>query len=115
MFGTFSHAPELIIILIIALVIFGPKKLPDLGKGLGQGIKEFKRATTGEDKDEEAKDAGAAPIAASAAAPAAPAPAPAAPAAAPVTPAAVNQPPVPSEPAKEHVVVAPSIETNHTS
>lgn len=60
MFGTFSHAPELIIILIIALVIFGPKKLPDLGKGLGQGIKEFRRATTGEhDKDEESKDAGA--------------------------------------------------------
>jgi sec-independent protein translocase protein TatA len=54
MFGTFSHAPELIIILIIALVIFGPKKLPHLGKGLGEGIREFKKATTGEgDKDEE--------------------------------------------------------------
>lgn len=55
MFGTFSHAPELIIILIIALVIFGPKKLPHLGKGLGEGIREFKKATTGEsDKEEEA-------------------------------------------------------------
>ena len=42
MFGTFSHAPELIIILIIALVIFGPKKLPHLGKGLGEGIRNFK-------------------------------------------------------------------------
>lgn len=33
------------IILVIALVIFGPGKLPELGKGLGKGIKEFKSAT----------------------------------------------------------------------
>ncbi len=37
--------PELIVIFIIALVIFGPKKLPDLGKTLGKGIAEFKRAS----------------------------------------------------------------------
>lgn len=34
-----------VIILIIALIIFGPGKLPELGKGLGKGIKEFKTAT----------------------------------------------------------------------
>ncbi len=33
------------IILVVALVIFGPGKLPELGKGLGKGIKEFKSAT----------------------------------------------------------------------
>ena len=37
--------PELIVIFVIALVIFGPKKLPDLGKALGKGIAEFKRPT----------------------------------------------------------------------
>jgi sec-independent protein translocase protein TatA len=36
---------ELILILVIALVIFGPKKLPDIGRALGSSIKEFKKAT----------------------------------------------------------------------
>jgi len=44
------------IILLIALVIFGPGKLPDLGKALGKGIKEFKSATEGDDKIEEVKE-----------------------------------------------------------
>ena len=38
-------ATELIVILVIALIIFGPSKLPELGKGLGRGIKEFKNAS----------------------------------------------------------------------
>jgi len=58
MFGTFSHAPELIIVLIIALVIFGPKKLPDLGKGLGQGIREFRRANNPDPDKVDAETAG---------------------------------------------------------
>jgi len=37
--------PELIIILIVALIVFGPKKLPDLAKSLGRGMAEFKKAT----------------------------------------------------------------------
>jgi len=37
--------PELIIILVIALIIFGPRKLPELGKSLGRSLSEFKRAS----------------------------------------------------------------------
>jgi len=37
--------PEILMILLIALLVFGPKKLPELGKSLGKGLKEFKKAT----------------------------------------------------------------------
>jgi sec-independent protein translocase protein TatA len=44
--------PEILLILAIALLLFGPSKLADLGKGLGEGIKNFKEAMKeGEDKD----------------------------------------------------------------
>ena len=43
---------ELAIVLIIALVIVGPKKLPDLGRSAGKGLREFKDSVTG-DKDDE--------------------------------------------------------------
>jgi sec-independent protein translocase protein TatA len=39
-----------VVILVIALVIFGPGKLPEIGKSLGRGIKEFKEATSEGDK-----------------------------------------------------------------
>jgi sec-independent protein translocase protein TatA len=35
---------ELILVLVLALVVFGPKKLPEIGKAVGSGVKEFKRA-----------------------------------------------------------------------
>ena len=44
MFGSIGM-PELILILIIALIVFGPKKLPEIGRSLGKGLGEFKRAS----------------------------------------------------------------------
>ena len=46
---------ELIVILVILLVLFGGAKLPGLAKGLGQSIKEFKKATKDEEESTEAK------------------------------------------------------------
>ncbi|MFH0726248.1 MAG: twin-arginine translocase TatA/TatE family subunit [Pseudomonadota bacterium] len=42
--------PELIIILVIILIIFGAGKLPEIGAGMGKAIKNFKKATTDEEK-----------------------------------------------------------------
>ncbi|CAN5570648.1 hypothetical protein BH20ACT15_BH20ACT15_11910 [soil metagenome] len=45
--------PEIAIVLIIALIVFGPKRLPELGKSLGRGMREFKGSVSGEMKDDE--------------------------------------------------------------
>jgi len=44
--------PELIVILVIIVIIFGAGKLPEIGSGIGKGIKNFKDATKNEDKEE---------------------------------------------------------------
>jgi sec-independent protein translocase protein TatA len=44
---------ELAIVLIIALVVFGPKRLPELGKSVGRGIREFKGSISGENDDDD--------------------------------------------------------------
>ena len=44
---------EIVIILVIVLIIFGPKRLPDLGRSLGHGMREFKDSVTGKDTDDE--------------------------------------------------------------
>ena len=46
---------EIVLVLIIALVVFGPKKLPDLGHSLGKGIREFKGSVTGESDEPAAR------------------------------------------------------------
>ena len=47
---------ELIIVLVIVLVIFGPKRLPGLGKQLGTGMREFKDSISGKDHDDDDED-----------------------------------------------------------
>jgi sec-independent protein translocase protein TatA len=49
-------ATEIIVILVIVLLLFGGKKIPELMKGLGTGIKEFKDASKGEDAANSKKD-----------------------------------------------------------
>lgn len=50
MFGSIGM-PELIVIFVIALIVFGPNKLPDLGKSLGEAIRGFKKAINDSEKD----------------------------------------------------------------
>jgi len=73
--------PEIIGILVVVLILFGAKKLPELAKGLGQGIKEFKKASSDMQNELHRSVAeeqyAAAPKPAPAPQPAAPAPAPA--------------------------------------
>ncbi len=45
--------PELMIVLVIALIVLGPKKLPEVGRSLGRGMREFKDSGTGKDSDDE--------------------------------------------------------------
>jgi sec-independent protein translocase protein TatA len=86
MFGSIGM-PELIIIFVIALIIFGPRKLPELGRSLGKSLAEFKRASnelksTLEEEiriDEQRSAADAASKAAAATPPPAAAPAPSVP------------------------------------
>ncbi len=62
MFGNLGW-PEIILLLLVALLLFGAKKLPEVGRSLGKGIREFKKALKGveedvekEEKKEETKD-----------------------------------------------------------
>ncbi len=52
--------PELLILLIVVLLVFGPKRLPEMGRSLGRGMREFKDSVTGKDNPEE--DRGELPV-----------------------------------------------------
>ena len=48
--------PELLVILVIVVIVFGAGKLPEIGSGIGQGIKNFKKATRDADKQEKIEE-----------------------------------------------------------
>ena len=48
---------ELIVILVIALIVLGPKKLPEVGRSIGKGMREFKDSLSGDDRDEDERPA----------------------------------------------------------
>jgi sec-independent protein translocase protein TatA len=45
--------PEIILLLVVILLIFGPKRVPEIGRSLGKGMREFKNSITGKDEAEE--------------------------------------------------------------
>lgn len=53
--------PGLVVILLVLLLVFGPKRLPEMGRSLGRGMREFKDSITGHDDDEPEKAELAAP------------------------------------------------------
>jgi len=54
MFGSLGF-PEIVLILVIVILIFGTSRIPELGKGLGEGIKNFKKAIKGGGEEDEKK------------------------------------------------------------
>jgi sec-independent protein translocase protein TatA len=46
-------APELIVILVIALIVLGPKRLPEVGRSVGKGMREFKESLSGNADDDD--------------------------------------------------------------
>jgi sec-independent protein translocase protein TatA len=58
MFEGLFQPMHLLVVLFIALLVFGPRKLPELGKGLGDGIRSFKNSVRGEDQNAAAAERG---------------------------------------------------------
>jgi len=52
---------EIVIILVIALVVLGPKRLPEVGRSIGRGMREFKESLSGDEPEEERPVLGSAP------------------------------------------------------
>jgi len=52
----FIGMPEIILLGLLALILFGPKRLPEMGRGLGKGLREFKQSVTGDESEERGLD-----------------------------------------------------------
>ena len=48
----FIGPTEIVILLIVALLVFGPKRLPEMGRSIGKGMREFKNSVSGKDEDD---------------------------------------------------------------
>jgi sec-independent protein translocase protein TatA len=49
--GGFVSIPEIILLLVVVLLVFGPKRVPEIGRQLGKGMREFKQSITGADEE----------------------------------------------------------------
>ena len=49
----FVGPTEIIILLVVALLVFGPKRLPEMGRSIGKGMREFKNSVSGKDEDDD--------------------------------------------------------------
>ncbi len=56
MFGPQIGPLEIVLVLVVALIVLGPKRLPEAGRSIGRGMREFKDSITGSKKDDEDED-----------------------------------------------------------
>ena len=59
----FIGMPELLLLGLVVLLVFGPKRLPEMGRSMGRGLREFKDSITGPEKDEKPAEAVQLPVA----------------------------------------------------
>ena len=59
---SFIGFPELVVLLVVLLLIFGPKRLPEMGRSLGKGMREFKDSVTGKDEEQKPAELTATPV-----------------------------------------------------